>query len=399
MLRSLASLVVVLFLTTYARSDDWRDHLALATPRQEVGVAALAGRVYVIGGILVDRSATGLVSCYDVAAGQWDEVASLPEDTELHHVGATAVGGRVYAIGGLDGSFRGSRTVFAFDPGAGEWSRAQDLPWRRGSMAVATWDGRVVVAGGQDGSTSFPDAAIYDPKENEWSELPPLGIARNHLVGAVIDDRFYAIGGRARSLFSVVEGLDLSTPAATWLEFAALPTARAGMAASVIGRSIYVFGGEGNRARGDGIFPQLESFDVDRREWTERADMANPRHGIGAATVDDRIYLPGGSPRQGFGVTGVHDSFAPEATFLRGDSNRDGAVEVSDAIRTLRHLFVDGIALPCRDAADSDDSGRLELSDAIFLLNFLFAGGTVPPAPGPVHPGADPTDDQLTCRA
>src|SRR5262245_25249079 len=39
----------------------WTDLPPLPTPRQEVGVAADLDHIYVIGGILTDRSATGIV--------------------------------------------------------------------------------------------------------------------------------------------------------------------------------------------------------------------------------------------------------------------------------------------------------------------------------------------------
>jgi hypothetical protein len=37
--------------------------------------------------------------------------------------------------------------------------------------------------------------------------------------------------------------------------------------------------------------------------------MPTPRHGIGAAVVGERIYIPGGATLQGFGVTGVNEVY------------------------------------------------------------------------------------------
>ena len=47
------------------------------------------------------------------------------------------------------------------------------------------------------------------------------------------------------------------------------------------------------------------------------------------------------------------------------------------------------------DAADTDDNGSVDLSDAIRVLNFLFLGGAQPLAPGPAACGPDPGDDAL----
>jgi len=83
--------------------------------------------------------------------------------------------------------------------------------------------------------------------------------------------------------------------------------------------------------------------------------------------------------------------------FIRGDSNDDGKVDISDGIRTLSFLFVggEGSEIRCQDAADANDSGTLDLSDGIFTFNYLFAGNAAPPAPGPTECGIDPTADLL----
>jgi hypothetical protein len=82
--------------------------------------------------------------------------------------------------------------------------------------------------------------------------------------------------------------------------------------------------------------------------------------------------------------------------FSRGDSNGDGATDISDAITTLGFLFLGNPAdLSCRDAADSNDDGSVDISDAIWTLTFKFLGGVEIPAPGPDSCGVDPTDDGL----
>lgn len=85
---------------------------------------------------------------------------------------------------------------------------------------------------------------------------------------------------------------------------------------------------------------------------------------------------------------------APE--FIRGDSNADGEVDVSDVIASLQHKF-GGRPSPCPDAADADDDGALTLGDDLGLLRYLFLQGPNPSAPYP-YPGPDPTSDALGCR-
>jgi hypothetical protein len=81
--------------------------------------------------------------------------------------------------------------------------------------------------------------------------------------------------------------------------------------------------------------------------------------------------------------------------FVRGDSNGDARVDISDAVETLNSLFLSSGPIFCEDAGDANDDGRLDISDPIALLNALFLGGRVP-APHP-DPGFDATFDLLTC--
>ena len=82
--------------------------------------------------------------------------------------------------------------------------------------------------------------------------------------------------------------------------------------------------------------------------------------------------------------------------FLRGDSDRSGTVDISDAVATVDYLFLGGPPAACLDAADANDDSRLDLADPIFCLDFLFRGGGAPPPPFPVA-GSDPTADEIPC--
>ena len=84
-------------------------------------------------------------------------------------------------------------------------------------------------------------------------------------------------------------------------------------------------------------------------------------------------------------------------SFIRGDTDINGVIEITDPTRTFRFLFLGGMELDCLDGADSDDNGSLELTDGIYTLNFLFTGGAQPPVPFE-DCGFDPTKDDLDCQ-
>jgi hypothetical protein len=112
---------------------------------------------------------------------------------------------------------------------------------------------------------------------------------------------------------------------------------------------------------------------------------------------------------EGEGDGGGGDALDPEEPFFllvgdfdtplhRGDANGDGAVDISDAMRTLLYLF-HGSARPyCLDAADTNDDGSVNISDPVSLLDYLFSGGPKPASPGVMISGSDPTADGLYCQ-
>ncbi|MBN1419550.1 MAG: hypothetical protein JXP34_12300 [Planctomycetes bacterium] len=85
-----------------------------------------------------------------------------------------------------------------------------------------------------------------------------------------------------------------------------------------------------------------------------------------------------------------------QANFKRGDINADGNYDLGDAISLLNHLFADGEAPVCADAADANDDSSVNIGDAVTVLYYLFASGELPD-PGPAC-GPDPTADDLSCE-
>jgi uncharacterized repeat protein (TIGR01451 family) len=96
---------------------------------------------------------------------------------------------------------------------------------------------------------------------------------------------------------------------------------------------------------------------------------------------------------------------APGGTlFVRGDSDSNGSINLTDGVVPLLFLFSGGAAPICMDATDANDSGAIEITDAIIIFSWLFTGGAAPVAPSPLSPGYereecgdDLTDDDIGC--
>ena len=110
-----------------------------------------------------------------------------------------------------------------------------------------------------------------------------------------------------------------------------------------------------------------------------------------ALEVVDEIAEEGGGAA--FKLLEPHD-----ASFVRGDANDDGVVNLSDPIRILSMLFQGGGNLYCEDSADANDDGEINLTDPILILRTLFdgnVGGISAPYP---YRGFDPTSDEMHCK-
>jgi hypothetical protein len=80
-------------------------------------------------------------------------------------------------------------------------------------------------------------------------------------------------------------------------------------------------------------------------------------------------------------INGFMDVVADVTLFVRGDTNGDRDVDVSDVQATLSYLFMGEVEPYCLDAADANDDGLLNVADPVATLNGLFQGGAPLPPP------------------
>ena len=86
-----------------------------------------------------------------------------------------------------------------------------------------------------------------------------------------------------------------------------------------------------------------------------------------------------------------------ERLFIRGDVSGDNRISLLDPVTILNILYLGSTAPSCLDAADANDDGAIDMSDAVILLKHLFFGQGRLPAPSDA-PGVDPTPDKLRCE-
>jgi N-acetylneuraminic acid mutarotase len=289
-------------------SGSWIVRAPMPTARQEVAVAALGSRIYVIGGFGAGAEAVATVEVYDVPRDRWETRASYP--VPVHHAAAAVVGGRLFVVGGYTGGRVGwtrLATVHEYDVARNAWVQRASMLTQRGALAATAVGDRIHALGGDsDGVTGAHE--VYDVRTDRWTRAATMPTARDHLAAATVGGRVWAIGGRTGFFGTQYPNVEIYDPATdSWRVGQPLPEGRGGLAAAAIGERVYVFGGEAPLK----IFNANEMYEAAGNRWIAKAPMPTPRHGIGAAVVGGRIYIAGGATSPGFARTGAHEVFTP----------------------------------------------------------------------------------------
>jgi N-acetylneuraminic acid mutarotase len=178
--------------------DGWTRLAPMPEQRAAGGAAIVNGKLYVVGGTTsstigapTDLARTMLV--YDIASNRW---TTRRGPTPREHLGVTALGGRIYAIGGRTAGFdTNMRLVESFNPRTGRWSRLPKLPGKRGGTGAAAVGRFIVSAGGEAPSGTIRTVYRFDTKRRRWARLPNLPTARHGLGVAAVGRKVYVIGG------------------------------------------------------------------------------------------------------------------------------------------------------------------------------------------------------------
>jgi N-acetylneuraminic acid mutarotase len=279
----------------------WLTKASIPTPRSEVAVAEVNGKIYVLGGF--SSRGQAIHEEYDPATDRWRSRANMPKG--LNHAGAVGLNGKLYMIGGYTESGGAVADVYEYDPATDRWRTLAPMPTPRGALGVAVVDGKIYAVGGRN-TADVGANEVYDPATNTWGRLAAMPTPRDHLGVAALGGKVYAIGGRFESFARNTGVNEVFDPATgRWERRADLPTPRSGIAAATLSGHVLVFGGEETQ----GTFDENEAYNPATNSWVALAPMPTARHGIGAAVVGDVVYIPSGGPTPGGSQIETHEAF------------------------------------------------------------------------------------------
>ena len=169
----------------------------LQSRRNHTATAFANGQVLVTGGSsgVFTRSSSEL---FDPATRTWSNTGSLVDGRQLH-TATILPNGKVLVAGGVKaGAAAPLNSSELYDPLTGVWtSTAGTLNVARHShTAVLLPNGKVLVAGGFDGSAPTSSAELYDPASNSWTFTGSMATARNsHSATVLQNGTVLAAGG------------------------------------------------------------------------------------------------------------------------------------------------------------------------------------------------------------
>ena len=173
------------------------------------------GRVLVVGGMTADGLVSSDIEIFDPATGTSAIVALLPEPRN-GHVAAALPNGNVLIAGGatVDGAIL--QTAVLFDPEtSGVFSVPGHLHTARVHASATTMlDGRVLVAGGSNGTTELASAEIYDRYSQSFSmAATQMSVGRQGHSAVLLPDNGGVLVAGGTSNGVAQAGVDVFLPA------------------------------------------------------------------------------------------------------------------------------------------------------------------------------------------
>jgi N-acetylneuraminic acid mutarotase len=172
-----------------------------------------------------------------------------------------------------------------------KWKRGAPLPLARGEVAAAVAEGRIYIIGGftanGQGSTR---AEAYSPATGTWSTEADLPVPVHHPMAAGYRGRVYVAGGYGPDHAQLATLFAFTGDG--WTRLASMPEDRAAGGAAIVNGKLYVVGGTTSSPAGR-LARTMLVYDIAANRWTTRRGPT-PREHLGVATLGGRIYVVGG---------------------------------------------------------------------------------------------------------
>ena len=294
-------------LTLFPDDPQWVDRLEVSGAGDgPYASAEIEGRIFTL-------LESGDLWEVDPAAGTWRRRSDLP--ARRRRFALAALAGKLHVVGGVDASERCCGGHWVYDPANDGWREAEEMPTARCDLAVAVFGGQLHAFGGlRDipllgsvlGRYATTRHEVYDPRTESWFAKRPLTAARSGLAAANTGSAIHVVGGERRWLLRLwgrVRSHDhqLYHPGSDrWLaDRSPLPSARRNLALVTVGGRLYAVGGQG----ASGWLADCDRYDPGVDHWTAQTPLHESIESPGVAAADGALYAVGA--RRAPGAHGV----------------------------------------------------------------------------------------------
>jgi len=295
----------------------WRTGPPMQTPRSGAAAVEIDGVIHLIGGVDGKRF---LRSSEYIRVGEQGNLSAWVQGPELNtergFFSAVRHKNFVYVVGGGQGDYGKilldsiERAEIQPDGTLGSWTTEQfRLNTKRRCTKLAVIGNHLYVFGGFSGILldSVERAEILpDGSLDEWMVLiDTMNMARYIHAVKKVRDRIYMIGGHDKEKGVGIAGVEWSREDSEgWLEpwrrATPLQTGRYGLAAIRRGDYLYAIGGLDGAAYLDSIEKARINKDGSLGGWAFTTPLESPREGVSALTVDNTVYIIGGTNLTGY---------------------------------------------------------------------------------------------------
>jgi len=249
--------------------------------------------------ILLSFSSLGILDVKAQRADSWASLAPMP--TPRTGLGVAAVNGKIYAIGGSNGA---SLTVNEeYNPQTNTWTIKAPMPTPRSSFAIFVYQDKIHVVGGKiDSMTPTNIHQVYDPKNDTWENLPTAQALRaSGFAGNIVNDKAYVISGSPSyappwANYDINNVYDLTF--GNWSINTPIPTAVYHYASAVLDNKIFVIGGYQIGLKNGG-YDLNQIYNPENDSWSLGSPIPVSVSGAGCVATTGafsprRIYVIGG---------------------------------------------------------------------------------------------------------
>jgi hypothetical protein len=312
-------------------ADTWTTSASAPLPFNHFQATEYDGLVWVIGAFQTnnfpDEEPAQSIYVFDPANDVWMQGPTIPVARRRGSAGLVAYDDKFYVVGGNTIGHNGGYVSWfdEFDPHTGSWTPLADAPRARDHFHAAVAGDKLYVAGGRlsggPGGTFaplIPEVDVYDFTTNTWSTLPmanDLPTPRAAAAVALFDGKILVIGGEGNGqAYDTVEALDPLTD--NWSTLASLNHARHGTQGIVSGQGVYVTAGSPNQGGGNQKNMEVYNADLPSGAASVAGVLSAPPEVTVSAPMPETIQLSHVAGNEGLYITDVTLTGPDAADFL-----------------------------------------------------------------------------------